>query len=240
MVTSIRAAVVDDEPLGRMRIRTLLDKEADFEIVGEYRDAARASHGIAATRPDVLFLDVQMPRGSAFSILDSLPDRRKCATVLITAHDQYALRAFDYNVIDYLLKPFDADRFRKSLDQVRLHMRELMPKSYPSRLSVKSKEGCAHVLRIDDIDWIETAGNYVRIHVGRESFLHRQTMMSLEAAIDPSRFVRIHRSTLVNVDRIKKLQPAFRREFVVTLGDGTQLTLSAPYRDRLASLIGRF
>lgn len=244
---TIRAAVVDDEALGRLKIRTLLEEEGDFEIVGEYRDAAGAASGIASTRPDVLFLDVQMPRGSAFTILDNLPDRCTCATVLITAYDQYALRAFDYEVVDYLLKPFDVERFQHSLQRVRGHLgarhgespAAAQPRAYAARIAVKVAGG-VRVVRVAEIDWVESAGNYVRLHVGRESFLHRQSMVRFEESIDPSRFVRVHRSTLVNVDRIRDLQPSFRREHIVTLGDGTRLTLSATYRHRLQSLIGPF
>jgi two-component system LytT family response regulator len=249
----IRAAIVDDEPLGRSRIRELLQEEQDIEVVGEYRDAHRAGAGLAALSPDLLFLDVQMPRGSAFTILEGLAQQeRRPATIFVTAHEQYALKAFDVNAVDYLLKPFDTERFRRSLERARQYFDKVVPVAEPvrtlpaartqeplTRLAVKTN-GKVHVLRVEDIDWIETAGNYVRLHVGRQSYLYRDSLVHFESKLHPRRFVRIHQSTIVNIDRVAHLQPSFNREHVVVLRDGTDLTLSAPYRRRIEMFVGPF
>jgi two-component system LytT family response regulator len=241
--TSIRAAVVDDEPLARTRIRDFLEPEPDIELIAEYGDARSACAGLGASQPDLLFLDVQMPRGSAFTVLGSLPREEQPATILVTAHDQYAVQAFDCDVVDYLLKPFDEERFRRSLDRARRHLRTAdnggPAQERLSRLAVKTR-GKIHLLRIDEVDWIETAGNYVRLHTGSTAHLYRDSLVSFEAKLDPRRFVRIHRSTLVNIDRVTTLEPSFRREYIVCLHDGTRLTLAAPYRCRLQGIVGAF
>lgn len=245
----IRAAIVDDEPLGCLRIRQLLDSEDDIEVIAEYRDARSASAGIRTAKPDLLFLDVQMPRGSAFTILASLPpDAMPTATIFVSAHDHYALKAFDVRAVDYLLKPFDTERFRVSLERARQQLSvapaategtQPAAEQASSRLAVRTA-GKVFLVKLDDIDWIETAGNYVRLHVDGRSHLYRDSLASFETRLDARRFVKIHRSTVVNIDRIAQLEPSFRREHVVTLRDGTRLTLSAPYRSRLAAMVGDF
>ena len=241
----IRASIVDGEPLARLRIRELLEPERDIEVVGEYWDARSASLGIDATHPDLLFLDAQMPKGEAFKILENLTSGAPPATIFVAAQESYALQAFDFRAVDYLLKPFDTDRFRRSLDRARWHLTVVgsaSPRSqqtHPSRLAVKSG-GKVYVIKVDDIDWAETAGNYVRLHVGRATHLYRDALANFETRLDPQRFVRIHRSTVVNIDRIAELEPSFRREHIVTLRDGTRLTLSAPYRRELQALVGEF
>lgn len=238
---AIRAAVADDEALARSRIRHFLEPEPDIELVAEYADARSACAGIDTDHPDLLFLDVQMPRGSAFSILRSLSCHKQPATIFITAHDQYAVQAFDCNaVVDYLLKPFDTERFHRSLERARryLHGMEIAPE-HLSRLAVTTR-GRIHLLRIEEVDWIETAGNYVRLHTGAASHLYRDSLARFEAKLDPRRFVRIHRSMVVNIDRVVTLEPSFRREHVVHLRDGTRLTLAAPYRRRFQAVVGAF
>ncbi len=242
----IRATIVDDEPLGGTHIRKLLEPELDIEIVGEYRDARVASAGIRATRPDLLFLDAQMSQGSAFTILRNLGPDAMPATIFVAAHDSYALQAFDFRAIDYLLKPFDVLRFRRSLDRARWYVaasasvdatNAVAPRR--SRLAVRTR-GKVFLLKMDEIDWIETAGNYVRLNVQGASHLYRDSLANFATRLDPQRFVKIHRSTIVNVDRIAQLEPSFRREHLVTLRDGTRLTLAAPYRGRLQALVGEF
>ncbi len=240
----IRAAVVDDEPLARSRIRDFLAPEPDIELIAEYGDASSACAGLGDTHPDLLFLDVQMPRGSAFGVLRSLPREAQPVTIFVTAHDRYAAQAFDYDpVIDYLLKPVDEERFRRSLDRARRYLRAAdsggAAPEHLSRLAVNTR-GKIHLLRLEDVDWIETAGNYVRLHTGATAHLYRDSLVSFEAKLDPRRFVRIHRSTLVNIDRVATLEPSFRREHIVHLRDGTRLTLAAPYRRRLQAIVGAF
>ncbi len=245
---SIRAAVVDDEPRARNRIRDFLSAEPDIELIAEWGDAYSACQGLGDAHPDLLFLDVQMPRGSAFTVLRSLPREEQPATIFVTAHTEFAARAFDLNAVDYLLKPFDAERFRRSLERARRHLHsdihhhdaDAAPaREHLARLAVATR-GKVHVLRIEDVDWIETAGNYVRLHSGGAAHLYRDSLASFEAKLDPKRFVRIHRSTVVNVDRVATLEPSFRREHIVELRDGTRLTLAAPYRRRLQAIVGEF
>ncbi|HJW93747.1 MAG TPA: LytTR family DNA-binding domain-containing protein [Thermoanaerobaculia bacterium] len=241
----IRAIIVDDEPLSRSRIRRLLEHENDIDVIGEYANPARARQAIAQLNPDLLFLDVEMPRATGFELLSSLRSVNAPATIFVTAHAQYAKEAFDSEAVDYLLKPFDDERFRRSLDRVRRQLRPLAVADrrpfdrFLRRLAVKSG-GAVSFLRIDELDWLETAGNYVRLHAGKESHLHREALSAFELRLDPERFVRIHRSTVVNIDRIARLSPAFARAWIVELRDGTRLTLAAPYRDRLQALVGHF
>ena len=246
----LRAAIVDDESLSRQQIRELLDVENDVEVVGEYDDPTSASAGIGTTHPDLLFLGGHMPRNAVNSILESFADSTAPATIFVTTHAGFAIRAFDSNaVVDYLLKPFDTERFRRSLARARRHLisvaalaSALQPAPEPTyleRLAVKTR-GKVYLLRIDEVDWIETAGNYVRLHAGASSHLYRDSLADFETKLDPRHFVRIHRSCIVNIDRIAQLEPTFHREHVVLLRDGTRLTLTAPYRGRMRAIVGQF
>jgi two-component system, LytTR family, response regulator len=250
----IRTLIVDDEPLARERMRSLLGGEADIAIVGECRDGREAVAAIKRDSPDLVFLDVQIPELDGFQVLEAIGAERTPAIVFVTAYDQYALQAFEVHAVDYLLKPFDEERFRRALERARqgltrdkgdlseklLHLlQELkVPQGYMERLVVKSA-GRLSFLRTDEIEWVESAGNYVCLHVRGESHLLRETMTGLETRLDPSRFVRIHRTAIVNIDQIKELQPLFHGEYQVVLRDGTELTLSRGYRDRLQEVIGR-
>lgn len=254
---TIRALIVDDEPLARQRIRSLLRSESDIEVIGECANGQDAVAVVRAQRPDLLFLDVQMPHLDGFGVLESL-GRPLPVVIFITAHDRYALKAFEVHALDYLLKPFDRERFRKTLDRARAQVQGTdvnqrllallgdVQKSRAAgvdgrkagdRLAVKSG-GRVYFVRFDEIDWIEAAGNYVRLHVGKDSHLLRETMNGLEERLDPDRFLRIHRSTIINLDRIRELQPAFHGDYMVFLRDGTELTLSRGYRDRLQQRFG--
>src|SRR5215470_14955454 len=260
----IRALIVDDGPAARDAIRTLLAGDADIHIVGECADGRTALRAIASTSPDLLFLDVQMPEMDGFTMLRQLEPERLPVVVFVTAFDQYALRAFDVHATDYLLKPFDDERFREAvarakqsvragqLGRLSEELRALLdgvatapaPRTpapggpYLKRLVIKSG-GRVTLLNVRDIDWIEAEGDYVKIHVGKARHLLRETMKRLEAQFDPARFVRIHRSTIVNVERIKELQPYFRGEYVVILQDGKSLKLSRGYKEHLESVLGR-
>lgn len=251
----IRTLIVDDEPLARERVRLLLEEEPDLEIVGECGDGHEALQTIRKTSPDLVFLDIQMPELDGFGLLAQLDPARLPAIIFVTAFDQFALRAFEVHALDYLLKPFDSERLQAAVQRARQWIQrskggELDPRlsalltdlkgasKVPNRLAVKSG-GRVLLLKTEDIDWVEAADNYVNLHVGRESHLLRETMNALESRLAPERFLRISRSTLVNLDRIKELQPMFHGEYTVILHDGTRLTLSRSHREKLSLLLGK-
>ncbi|HTH66020.1 MAG TPA: LytTR family DNA-binding domain-containing protein [Gemmatimonadales bacterium] len=265
--TEIRALIVDDEPAARDAIRSLLTGDRDIHVVGECADGHSALRAIASMAPELLFLDVQMPEMDGFTMLRQLDPARLPVVIFVTAFDQYALRAFDVHATDYLLKPFDDDRFREAVSRAKQSVRAgqlgrlsealralldgvtspgtgTPPRApapggpYLKRLVIKSG-GRVTLLNVRDIDWIEAEGDYVKIHVGKAWHLLRETMKRLESQFDPARFVRIHRSTIVNVERIKELQPYFRGEYVVILQDGKSLKLSRGYKEHLESVLGR-
>jgi two-component system LytT family response regulator len=249
----IKTLVVDDEPLARERLIRLLKDEPDVEILGECGNGQEALNALRRHAPDLLFLDVQMPEMDGFAVLETLGKSHPPAIIFVTAYDQYALRAFDVHALDYLLKPFNRERFRQALarareaiehqrigrlDQRLLSLLEDMRPKHAERLMVKTS-GRVFFLKTDDVDWIEAAGNYVKLHAGRERHLLRETMSHLEGRLDPNRFLRIHRSTLVNIDRIKELHPLFSGDYTVLLRTGAELTLSRNYRDKLLELFDR-
>jgi two-component system LytT family response regulator len=254
-MTRIRTLIVDDEPIARARVLALLGEESDIEVVGECWSGRQAVSEIAEKAPDLIFLDVQMPEMDGFDVARALGPDRMPAVVFVTAFDQYALRAFEVHALDYLLKPFSAQRFKSALSHVRQQLAqrqattlgrqilEMLPdmqkrEAPMDRLVVKSS-GRVYFVRIADIDWCEAAGNYVSLHVGAQSHLIRETMSHLEAQLDARQFVRIHRSTIVNVDRIQELRSSFNGEHVVVLRDGSRLTLSRGYRDTLQARLGQ-
>ena len=243
----MRVLIADDEPLACERLRTLLSAERDVTIAGECHDGRSAVAAILELAPDLVFLDVQMPEMDGFAVMESLA--APPAVIFVTAFDQFAIRAFEVCALDYLLKPFDRDRFSKALARGRLEcerratsdldtrlqtlLTELRGrKQYLERLVIRSG-GRVLFLRVDEVDWVESAGNYVRLHAGAEEYLYRETMSRMEGALDPARFARIHRSSIVNVERVKELHALFRGDYTVVLRDGRQLTLSKAYRDRL-------
>ncbi len=254
-MTKIRTMVVDDETMARERIVGLLQQEHDIEIIGQCADGAQAVHAIHAQQPDLVFLDVQMPACDGFGVIRDVGPERMPPVVFTTAYDEYALKAFEVHALDYLLKPFGRDRFQQALTHARAHVERrragdlgmrLMAlvqdvKPEPQRLDrlVVKSGGRVYFLRTDDMVWIEAAGNYVRLHMAEGSHLFRETMNGMEARLDPRRFVRIHRSRLVNSDRIKELQPWFNGEYVVILQNGTRLTLSRGYREKLQERLGK-
>ena len=249
----ISALIVDDERLSRKRIRRLLTAEADIDVLGECASGQEAIEFIAQRAPDVLFLDVQMPGMDGFAMLDSLDPGRVPIIVFVTAYDEYAVRAFEVHAFDYLLKPFDRKRFKECLQRVcsqvgRLRGGEANERLYAlvETLSARRRDldriairTAGHVVfaKTQDIDWIEAADNYVCLHCGADTHILRETMNTLETRLDKDRFLRIHRSTIVNVDRIKELQPWFRGDYLVLLQDGTQLTLSRNYREKLQNAL---
>jgi len=230
----------------------LLQKEADIEIIGECADGRGAVAAISKDRPDLVFLDVQMPELDGFGVLEQLDSEARPAVVFVTAHDKFALRAFEVHALDYLLKPFDSGRFKKALERARDRIQrqqtgelshqisELLADlktgvKHPERLAIKSG-GKVLFLKLDEIDWIEAADNYVRLHAAREAHLLRETMNSLEKRLDPEQFIRVHRSRIVNTQRVKELRPLFRGEYDITLKDGTRLETGRGYRDRVQRL----
>jgi two-component system LytT family response regulator len=250
----IRALIVDDEPLARRRVRRLLAHDADVEIVGDCADGYEAVGAINEHAPDLVFLDVQMPELDGFAVLGRLKPEQLPLVVFVTAYDQYALQAFEVCAVDYLLKPFDRKRFELALSRAKtrlVHERgdelsqrtlalltELQARArHPDRILVKAG-GRAFFLKADEIDWIEAEGKYVRLYVGRESYLLREAIGGIEAQLDPKMFLRIHRSAIVNIDRVRELQPWFHHEYRVILRDGTQLMLSRSCRKRLTDLLG--
>jgi two-component system LytT family response regulator len=252
----IRTLIVDDEPLGRERIRTLLGDDAEVEVVGECSNGKQAVAAIERTRPDLVYLDVQMPEMDGFAVLDAVAGEWMPAIIFVTAYDRYAVQAFEVHALDYLLKSFDRERFQGALQRAKEQIRRSQEGLWNERLTglledlqarqtrltrfVIRSAGRIFFLRVEEIDWLEAAGNYVRIHVGRESHLVRETLQSVEGRLDPAKFLRVHRSTVVNFDRIKEMQPLFHGDYVVRLRDGTELTLSRNYREKLAGLLGQF
>jgi two-component system, LytTR family, response regulator len=248
----IRAVIVDDEPLARERVRTLLATHPEIEVIAECADGEAAIEVIESERPDLIFLDVQMPGVDGFGVLGSLGGEPLPAVVFVTAHDEYALRAFDVNAVDYLLKPFDRARFETALTRAmtQLTHRELdggaamrgllaqLRRDRPTaaRLVVRH-DGKLSFVRPGDVDWIDAAGNYARLHVAGRALLMRETMKSLEHRLDPDVFVRVHRSAIVNVDRIATVEPYFHGEYVVTMRDGTKLTSSRTHSAKLRALL---
>jgi len=253
----IRTIIVDDEALGRERIRTLLASDPEIEIVGECADGKQAISAVEGVKPDLMFLDVQMPEVDGFGVIEAIAGglTQIPAVIFVTAHDQYAVRAFEVYALDYLLKSFDRERFQAALSRAKEQLRhsrgsnwneriaglldDLQSRQkYLTRLVVRSG-GRIIFLRVEEIHWMEAADNYVRIHVGRESHLIRETLHALEKGLDPAKFARIHRSTLVNVDRIRELKPLFHGDYLVTLLDGTELTLSRSFRQNLTGPFGQ-
>jgi two-component system, LytTR family, response regulator len=252
METKVRTLIVDDEPLARERLRQLLQSHPEMEIVGESADGREAVAAIEESSPDLLFLDVQMPELDGFGVLEAISDKPMPVIVFVTAHDKFALRAFEVHAVDYLLKPFDRERFdaalSHALDQVKSRAAGKPAENQaalvadlkstvksPDRLAVKSGGHIVWVL-LDEIDWIESADNYVELHAGAKSHLLRETLNALENRLPPDKFVRISRSAMVNPQRIKELHRMLYGGYEITLQTGARLTMSRRFRDKLPQL----
>lgn len=234
----LRVALVDDEPLGRERIRALLADEKDVALVGEYRTGEEALTGILESAPHVLFLDVQMPGMDGFELVDFLeaqlaPEHRPFI-VVVTAYDAYALRAFDVSAVDYLLKPFDRARFRAALARARVRVSE---RPRPEARFVVRSASRMTLVRAADVEWIAGEGNYARLHSGGRRHLVRETLKSVEARLDPTKFVRVHRSAIVNVDCVATLEPHVHGQYVLTMKDGSRITSSRTHSAKLRALL---
>jgi two-component system, LytTR family, response regulator len=247
-----RTLIVDDEQLARERLRQLLENQPEIELVGECADGEEAVVAIHEKRPDLIFLDIQMPELDGFGVLDAIQTDPGPVVVFVTAHDKFALKAFEVHAVDYLLKPFDRDRFQtaltRALERVKQRekpgatsaqaavLAEFKPAAKPlERLAVKTA-GRVIFVKLVDVDYIEAAHNYVEVHADKQSHLLRETLNSIEARLPEDKFVRISRSVIVNIERVKELQPLFYGEYAVTLHNGTRLTLSSRYRDKLERL----
>ena len=273
MNRKIRALVVDDESLAREALLVMLDGDPEMEVIGECRNGKEAVTVIREQSPDVVFLDIQMPEMDGFQVVEEVGARQMPVTVFVTAYDKYALRAFEAHALDYLLKPFDHDRFNSTLQRAKTFVRQqklgeiseslfamlqdmklntgesptnadnrkperAAQKELIDRVVIKSG-GRIYFLKIEDIDWVEGAGDYLNLHSSNQTHLIRETMGNFQAKLDPRKFLRIHRSTIVNIERIKDIQPLFKGEYLITLTSGLRLKASRGYRPELQALLDK-
>ncbi|HYR09218.1 MAG TPA: response regulator [Longimicrobium sp.] len=260
---TLRTLIVDDEPLARDGIRMHLSREPDVEIVGEAADGVQAVEAIRTLHPDLVFLDVQMPEVDGLEVVERIGAARMPAVIFATAYHQHAVRAFELHAVDYLLKPVTEERIRGALTRARLRLatrseEELTrrlealledlralharagdgaepapaPRKYASWISVAGRNS-TQLVRVEDVDWFEAEGNYVRLHVGKVTHLIRSTLRAMGDQLDPATFIRIHRSTIVNVNRIREIQPWFGGDYIALLHDGRQLRVSRSHREQL-------
>ena len=249
---TLRVIVVDDEPPARMRLRRLMADHADVAIIAECGDGASAVQAIESAAPDLVLLDIQMPELDGFDVLQALELPQLPAIIFVSAFDQYALRAFQVHALDYVLKPVEADRLAEALAHARVRLAERQSSSgvvallrdltkdrpYLSRVPVRS-DGKVKVIDLETVDWLGAADNYVALHAGRREFLVRDTIAGIEQRLDPQQFVRIHRSTIVRIDRINELVPDLHGDFQVLLKDGTVLAMSRTFRSHVEERFGR-
>ena len=249
----LTALIVDDEPLAREGLRELLAKDPEISSVREDRDGREAVKAIRVSSPDLVLLDVQMPEVDGFEVVRQVGAEHMPAVIFVTAHDQYAIQAFEISALDYLLKPVIEERFVKALARAKSRIRSAFAaganpqiisllesisssRRYLSRLAVRSA-GKTILMSVDELDWIGGAENYVELHAGRASHLLHVRMSVLEASLDPASFLRVHRSIIVNLSRIRDLQPAEHGDYLITLRDGTQLKSGRTYSERLQALM---
>ena len=252
---NIRTLIVDDEPLARARLRRFLAEHPEVEVIGECGNGKDAVDAIRKDAPDLVFLDIQMPEMTGFDAIGKLKRNEMPTVIFVTAYDQYALQAFEVHALDYLLKPFTRERLASAVERAKAQVKHRQrgelderlesllsdlrtERKYLDRLVVKTG-GRVYFLKTDEIDWIEAAGNYLKLHIGRDAHMIRETMNSIEAKLDPDKFLRIHRSTIVNIDRIKELHPMFSGDYSVILKNGAELSLSRNYRDRFLEMFER-
>ncbi len=248
-MSRVGVLIVDDEPWARERVRMLLAEESAVEVLGECCNGLEAVAAIEELQPDLVFLDVQMPDLDGFGVIEQVGGRQMPAVIFVTAYDQHALHAFEVHALDYLLKPFDRKRFcaavKRAVDLIQAgtangqmqRLEEMLaersqPERHLDRFLVRGSDRF-YFVRVDTVDWIEAAGNYARLHADDGAHLVRQTMKGLEHELDPERFVRIHRSTIINIDQVAEIRPLFSGEHLVQLKSGVELTLSKTFRDRL-------
>lgn len=257
MTTKFRTLIVDDMLLARKRLRRVLSKDSEIEIVGECADGKEAVEAVRELKPDLMFLDVQMPETDGFQAVAEIGVENAPVTVFVTAFDHFALKAFEVHALDYLLKPFDVERLKKTVERAKELIRNREtdnpadkrliallkdiknePK-YLKRLTVRSR-GKTVFVAVDEIDYIEAEGNYLSVQTGKEAHLIRSAMHQFENRLDPEKFARIHRSTIINIDRVKEMHPLFNGDQSVIMKNGKELVLSRNYRDRLKDLLESF
>jgi two-component system LytT family response regulator len=254
-MAKIRMLIVDDEPIARRGIGQQLKGEPEMEIVGECANGMEAVAAIQAKSPDLVFLDVQMPEMDGFDVVQAIGVESMPVVIFVTAYDQYALRAFDAQALDYLLKPFDRERFHTALARAKAQLQQPGVKEISRRLLALLQDqrdsrqhlerlviktaGRIFFLNVAEIDWIEAADNYVCLHAGRDSHLYRDSLNSLATKLDPAQFLRIRHSAIVNLKQLKELRPLIRGEYLILLRDGTELTSSRRYRKNLDTVLGK-
>ena len=251
----VRTLIVDDEPLARSHLRALLVDDPDIVVTGESGDGRAAVQAIRAESPDLVLLDVQMPELDGFEVVREVGVDRIPAVIFITAYDEHALRAFEAHALDYLMKPVNRDAFARSIARAKAHVRRasggdmraplqqllaFVQGQRPSaeRIAVKV-DGTVHFLRVDEIEWADVDGDHVRLHARRKVYQHREPLSHLEQRLPGGKFLRIHRSALVNVDHVREIQPWFQGDFVVILADGTRLTSGRSYREKVREFVER-
>jgi two-component system LytT family response regulator len=259
IMPAIRTVIADDEPLARKKLRLLLGSEPGVQVVAECQDGEQTIGAVRAHKPDLLLIDVRMPDVDGFEVLAKLRSDEMPVVVFTTAYDQFAVRAFEAHAMDYLLKPFERERLHQVIERarselVKFHNRDLttrildllVNKPEPKVESKRTNDrmvirtgGKVVFLDLAEVDWIEAAANYVKLNVGRESYLLREGISRVSERLDPDRFVRIHRSVIVNVRKIKELQPCDSGEYIAVLRNGKELSCSRGYRAELQRLIGR-
>jgi two-component system, LytTR family, response regulator len=247
----LRVLIVDDERWARRRLAALLRDEADVEIVGQCADGPSAVEAIAALRPDLVLLDVQMPGMDGFEVIEAVGAERFPAVIFATAYEEYAVRAFDAHAVDYLLKPIDEERFRRAMNRARrtasgeviatAGIRTLLASlgERPRHLRWLAVHGGSRVVlvAVAEVDWLEADGNYVKVHTAGRAYLLRDTMQSLESKLDPECFLRVHRSAIVNLARVREIQPWFRGEQVLVMRDGARISVGRRFRGRLDRIL---
>ena len=229
---SIRTAIVEDEPLARARLRSLLEADRQIELVGEAADGESALRLLRHQRPHLVFLDVRMPGMDGFELLAALGPHETPEVVFVTAFDKFAVKAFELHALDYLLKPFDRARFEKALR----HAKERLARPHPERLLIRDGAQM-YFVKVAEIDWIESAGNYLKLHQGKTEHLLRETLGALEGRLDPARFIRVRRTAMVQIDAVVRMERWTHGELVLTLKNGARVTSSRTYRDRIEALL---
>ncbi len=252
VVKALTAIIVDDESLSREKIHNLLDSDEEIEVVGECSNGIQALEQIHTKQPDIVFLDIQMPDLDGFGVVENIKGSRIPHIIFITAFDDYAIRAFEVNAIDYLLKPFDKVRFTEALErakrinhsekieEINAQLQDLLEalksqSPHLKRLVIKTS-GRIYFIKTEQIDWIESAGNYAVVHCGKEKHLYRETLKSLSEQLDPGQFIRVHRSKIVNMDCVQEIQPWAHGDQLLILADGTELVMSRHYKENLEKL----
>ena len=249
----IRCAIVDDEPHARQLLRNFLSEHEDIDIVAEYGDGITAVDGLRATRPDVAFIDIQMPELDGFGVAETIGLNMLPMIVFVTAYDQHALRAFDVNAVDYVLKPLDRERLNLTVTRLRTRLAQGDHSGQGARLASALDQLRQQTLRYDrlvitvgdrtflqrveEIDWVEADGKFVRINVGNRNHVMRESLSRVEARLDPARFIRVSRSAIVNIDRISEIRPWFKGEYILLMQNGAKITTTRSYRSALTTLL---